>query len=61
MALSVLFQCETMYKQNPKLLSQLQYCEKEGVPYTVVVGEEEKAKGGVTLRNITSREEVRKS
>ena len=47
-----------MYKKNPKLLNQFQYCEKEEVPFIVVVGEGEMAKGGVTLREVASREEV---
>lgn len=49
-----------MYKKNPKMLNQFQYCERESVPFIVTVGEGEKAKGGVTLRNTVTREEVRK-
>ena len=47
-----------MYKKNPKMLNQFQYCERENVPFIVTVGEGEKAKGGVTLRNTVTREEV---
>jgi len=47
-----------LYKNNPKMLNQFQYCEREQVPYLVIVGEEEKAKGGVKVRNAVTREEV---
>ena len=40
------------------MLDQFQYCEKEGVPFIVTVGEGEEKKGGVTLRNTVTREEV---
>ena len=40
------------------MLNQIQYCEKEGIPYAVVVGEEEKDKGGVKIRNVKTRDEV---
>lgn len=47
-----------MYKKNPKLLNQFQYCEREGVPFLVLVGEAEKLKGGVTVRDTVTRAEV---
>ena len=47
-----------MYKRNPKLLNQFQYSEREGVPLVVIVGEEEKARGGVKIRDVSSRQEV---
>lgn len=47
-----------MYKKNPKLLNQFQYSEREGVPLLVIVGEEEKARGGVKIRDTHSRQEV---
>ena len=55
---SCVAQTEMMYKKNPKLLTQIHYCEKEGVPYVVIVGENEMEKGGVTLRNVDTRQEV---
>ena len=51
-------QCEMAYKNNAKLLSQFQYCEKEDIPFIVIVGEDEKIKGGVTVRNVQTRREV---
>lgn len=51
-------QAELFYKQNPNLLSQFQYCEKESIPYAVIIGEQEKAKGGVKIRNVKTRQEV---
>ncbi len=49
---------EQPYKKNPKMLSQLQYCEEKGIPLAVIVGESELQKGVVKLRVIESREEV---
>ncbi len=47
-----------MYKKNPRLLNQIQYCEKEAVPYIVIVGESERERGGALIRNVATREEV---
>ena len=47
-----------MYRKNPKLLNQFQYSEKEGIPFMVLVGEEEKANGGVKIRDVDTRKEV---
>merc|ERR1719309_1608087 len=40
---------EHSYKKNPKMLSQLQYCEEQGIPLAVVIGESELAAGIVKL------------
>lgn len=48
-----------MYKTNPKLLNQFQYCEREAVPFLVIVGEQERANDGVKIRDVESRVEVR--
>lgn len=48
-----------LYKKDPKMLNQFQYCEREQVPYLVIVGEDERATGGVKIRNAVTREEVR--
>ena len=45
-------------KRNPKMLNQLQYCEDNGIPYAVVVGESELQNGVLKLRNIETREEI---
>ena len=49
-------------KNNPKMLSQFQYCDREQEPYLVIVGEDEtrdeKAMGEVKVRNAISRKEV---
>jgi len=49
---------EHSYKKNPKMLTQLQFCEETGIPLAVVIGESELAAGVVKLRDITSRTEV---
>jgi len=49
---------EHSYKKNPKMLTQLQFCEDTGIPFAIVIGESELAAGIVKLRNIASREEV---
>jgi len=48
---------EHSYKRNPKMLSQLQYCEDQGIPLAVVLGESELAAGLVKLRDVASRAE----
>ncbi|XP_071452483.1 histidine--tRNA ligase, cytoplasmic isoform X2 [Hetaerina americana] len=48
---------EMSYKQNPKLLAQLQYCEERGIPLALVIGESEVEKGIVKVREVTSRKE----
>ncbi|KAJ8405448.1 hypothetical protein AAFF_G00319210 [Aldrovandia affinis] len=49
---------EVMYKKNPKLLNQLQYCEDTGIPLVAIIGEQELKDGVVKLRTVASREEV---
>ncbi|XP_037365032.1 histidine--tRNA ligase, mitochondrial isoform X1 [Talpa occidentalis] len=49
---------ELLYKNNPKLLTQLHYCEKAGIPLVVIIGEKEVKEGIITLRTVASREEV---
>jgi len=49
---------EHSYKKNPKMLNQLQYCEDNGIPLAIVIGESEIAGGVVKLRDIASRAEV---
>jgi len=51
-------QAELLYKKNPKMLNQFQYCEETGIPFCVVIGEKELEEGVVTLRNMETREEV---
>lgn len=48
-----------LYKKNPKLLNQLQYCEDTGIPLVAIVGEQELKDGVVKLRVVATREEVR--
>ena len=49
---------EQSYKKNPKMLTQLQYCEAESIPFALIVGESELQQGIVKLRTIATREEV---
>ncbi|XP_051649680.1 histidine--tRNA ligase, cytoplasmic-like isoform X2 [Manacus candei] len=49
---------EMLYKKDPKLLKQLQYCEDTGIPLAAIVGEQELADGVVKLRDVPTREEV---
>lgn len=52
------FQAEMLYKNNPKLLTQLHHCEKEDIPLMVIIGEQEQKEGVIKLRSVASREEV---
>jgi len=36
---------------------QLKYADKKGIPYVVIVGEEEVAKNLLTLKNLESRQQ----
>ncbi|XP_066198627.1 histidine--tRNA ligase, mitochondrial [Saccopteryx leptura] len=49
---------ELMYKNNPKLLKQLHYCENLGIPLVVIIGEQELKEGVIKLRSVATREEV---
>uniref|UniRef100_A0A7N5JH70 histidine--tRNA ligase n=1 Tax=Ailuropoda melanoleuca TaxID=9646 RepID=A0A7N5JH70_AILME len=49
---------ELLYKNNPKLLTQLHYCEHMGIPLAVIIGEQELKEGVIKLRSVASREEV---
>ena len=46
-------------KRNPKLLDQLQYCEKNQVEVCVIIGSSEVQNGTVKIRDVKTREEVR--
>ncbi|XP_026326967.1 histidine--tRNA ligase, cytoplasmic isoform X3 [Hyposmocoma kahamanoa] len=48
---------EHSYKKNPKMLTQLQHCEENGIPLAVVLGESELKRGMVKVRNISTRKE----
>ncbi|CAB3406135.1 unnamed protein product [Caenorhabditis bovis] len=49
---------EMAYKANPKLLTQLQYCEERRIPLVIIIGEREIQEGIVKLRNVVTREET---
>ncbi|XP_021562949.1 probable histidine--tRNA ligase, mitochondrial isoform X4 [Carlito syrichta] len=49
---------EMLCKNNPKLLTQLHYCENMGIPLVVIIGEQELKEGIIKLRSVASREEV---
>ena len=46
------------FKRNPKMLDQLQYCEKHQIEFCVIIGDSEIQAGIVKIRNVTTREEV---
>ncbi|MCL4123835.1 UNVERIFIED_CONTAM: hypothetical protein GTU68_017456 [Idotea baltica] len=48
---------ETSYKNNAKLLNQLQYAEDNGIPLVLLIGESEVEEGVVKVRTTESREE----
>ncbi|KAL8194144.1 UNVERIFIED_CONTAM: hypothetical protein K2H54_001106 [Gekko kuhli] len=49
---------EMLYKKNPKLLSQLQYCEETGIPLVAIIGQQEMDDGVVKLRDVATRKEI---
>jgi len=48
---------ELSYKANPKLMDQIQFCERNIVPLMVLFGEDELSKNCVKIRNVPTREE----
>jgi histidyl-tRNA synthetase len=46
------------YRCNPKLLDQLQYCEKYQIELCVIIGTLELQKNTLTIRDVNTREEV---
>lgn len=48
---------EHSYKVNPKLLAQLQHCEENQIPFALVLGDAELARGVVKLRDVQTRHE----
>ncbi|KAG7154442.1 Histidine--tRNA ligase, cytoplasmic-like [Homarus americanus] len=49
---------ESSYKNNPKILNQLQYAEDNAIPLVVLIGESEVQEGVVKLRETATRAEV---
>lgn len=49
---------EIMQVENPKFTKQLHYALESGIPYMVVVGEEELASGQVKIKEIAAKDEV---
>ena len=57
-SLVLMFQTEQSYRINPKFLNQIQYCEDNGIPVAVVIGEDEISKNIVKIRNVATKAEV---
>ncbi|UJR33573.1 hypothetical protein I4U23_021011 [Adineta vaga] len=51
------FKAEMAFKRNPKMLDQLQYCEKNQIELCVIIGDSELKDGKVKIRNVITREE----
>ncbi|XP_055301284.1 histidine--tRNA ligase, cytoplasmic-like isoform X2 [Sitodiplosis mosellana] len=49
---------EHSFKQNPKILNQIEYCEKHEIPYAIIIGDSELQRNVVKLRTISTREEI---
>lgn len=49
---------EHSYKSSPKFMTQVQYCEDQGIPYIIVFGDEEIKAGQVKIRAVKTREET---
>lgn len=45
-------------KNNPKVLHQIQHCEKHDIPFAIIIGDSELQRNVVKLRTISTREEV---
>ncbi|CAF0783250.1 unnamed protein product [Rotaria sp. Silwood1] len=51
------FKAEMALKRNPKMLDQLQYCEKNQIELCVIIGSSELEAGIVKIRDVETREE----
>lgn len=51
------FKTEMAFKKNPKMLDQLQYCEKHQIELCTIIGGSELEAGIVKIRDVISREE----
>lgn len=49
---------EHSFKENPKILKQIGYCEKHEIPYAIIIGDSELQRNVVKLRTISTREEI---
>lgn len=49
---------EHSYKENPKILHQIQHCEKQKIPFGIIIGDSELKNNIVKLRTIDTREEI---
>ena len=47
-----------LYPDTDKLDKQFKYADKKGIPYAVVIGEDETKAGTVTLKNLATREQI---
>jgi histidyl-tRNA synthetase len=47
-----------MYKSKPKLLKQFEFCDKEEhqIPWMIIIGSDELAKGQVRIKNMQRKE-----
>ena len=50
-------QAEFSYKRNPKVLDQLNYCEKNGIPLALLVGNDEVQAGVVKVKTVNNRDD----
>ena len=49
---------EMSHTANAQPLAEFQQCEKDGIPFQVIIGEEEKKRGSVKIRDTFSKKEV---
>ena len=49
-----MFKADFAYKTKPKLVKQLEYCDKEEnqIPYAVIIGSDEVARGEVRIKDM---------
>jgi len=49
---------EHSYKNNPKLLDQMHYCEEHNIPLAIIIGQSEIERGIVKFRKVGTRDEI---
>lgn len=48
---------EILYKEKPKFLDQMNHCEKNSIPFAVILGEDELKSGVVKIKDVRNRDD----
>ena len=52
-----MFQAEFMYKAKPKLQPQFSVCDRDQIPFAVIIGKDEINRGQVRIKDMRSKDQ----